>query len=380
MVVGIDASRNRSGGAKAHLIGILSSLEPGRHGIREIHLWAFRSLLDAIPDRSWLVKHNPQALEQNLAKQLWWQAFHLAREVEETRCDILFTTDASTVCRFKPMVVFSQDLLSYEPGIMRRFGYSYQRLRLLAILHIQNNAFRHADGVIFLTRYTGNLIQKSCGILKRVVYIPHGIDRRFGDIQPIQWPQDRKRPIRCLYVSPVSEYKHQEVVVKAIALLRERGYDLTLTLIGGGSGRAQKMLDSEILRSDPNNIFVKQLGSIPYDQMPAHLAETDLVVFASSCETFGITLLEGMAAGLPVACSNRSSLPEILEDGGVYFDPEDAVSIARAIEHIITDDNLRVRIAKRAKELASHYTWQRCANETFSFIARIYSLRKNNQL
>jgi glycosyltransferase involved in cell wall biosynthesis len=380
LIVGIDASRNRSGGAKAYLIGILSSLDPARYGISEIHLWTFQSLLDSIPDRSWLVKHNPQALEQNLAKQLWWQAVHLAKDAEKVHCNILFTTDASTLCRFKPMVVFNQDLLSYEPEIMRQFGYGYQRLRLLAILFIQNRAFHHSEGVIFLTRYTGNLIQKSCGILKRVIYIPHGVDESFKDIQLTQpWPKNHERPIHCLYVSPISEYKHQQVVVRAIARLRKRGYDLTLTLIGAGSGRAQEVLDSEIVCVDPGNIFVTQLGSVSYDQMPFHLSDADIFVFASSCETFGITLLEGMAAGLPIACSNRSSLPEILEDGGVYFDPEDAVSIGHAIERIITDNELRICIARKAKVLSSYYSWQRCADETFAFIAETYNLRDNKQ-
>ena len=47
-VVGIDASRNRSGGAKAHLIGIISECDPKKHGIKTIHVWAFESLLDQL--------------------------------------------------------------------------------------------------------------------------------------------------------------------------------------------------------------------------------------------------------------------------------------------------------------------------------------------
>jgi len=60
LIVGIDASRNRSGGAKAHLIGIISEGDPLKHGIREVHIWAFKTLLDALPNKLWLVKHNPK--------------------------------------------------------------------------------------------------------------------------------------------------------------------------------------------------------------------------------------------------------------------------------------------------------------------------------
>ena len=80
IVVGIDASRNRSGGAKAHLAGILTEGDPLEYRIREIHIWAHESLLEAIPDRTWLVKHHPKELERSLARQLWWQATRLAKE------------------------------------------------------------------------------------------------------------------------------------------------------------------------------------------------------------------------------------------------------------------------------------------------------------
>ena len=84
-----------------------------------------------------------------------------------------------------------------------------------------------------------------------------------------------------------------------------------------------------------------------------------------------VTLLEAMAAGLPIACSSRGPMPEVLEDGGVYFDSEDPDSIAAAIEDLITDPRKRTRLAARAKELSHQYSCPRCARETFSFIAQI---------
>lgn len=377
LTIGIDASRNRSGGAKSHLIGILSECDPAKHGIQAIHVWAFRALLDQLPDRPWLIKHNPKALEQSLIKQLWWQATALAGEVKSAGCDILFTTDASTLCRFKPMVVLSQDLLSYEPGMMRYYGFWLARLRLLAILVLQNLAFRRAAGVIFLTRYAAKVIQQSCGRLPSIVCIPHGVDEAFKKSRQVNtWPVAGERSIRCIYVSNAEMYKYQWVVVKAIAALRQRGHNLSLTLVGGGKGPAQKLLEDSIALLDPVGVFVKQLDFLPKDDLPTHLVQADLFVFASGCETFGITLLEGMAVGLPIACSNRSSLPETLQDGGVYFDPEDVDSIAAAIEQIIQSPALRLAIAQRAKAFSQHYNWKRCADETWVFVAETYRRTK----
>lgn len=57
--VAIDASRNRSGGAKAHLIGILNAIDPRDHNIAKVHVWSYDSLLEQLPDTPWLIKHSP---------------------------------------------------------------------------------------------------------------------------------------------------------------------------------------------------------------------------------------------------------------------------------------------------------------------------------
>ena len=373
LTLGIDASRNRSGGAKAHLIGILSECNPAKHGIQGIHVWAFGALLEQLPDYPWLIKHNPVALEQSLFRQLMWQATALAGEVKLAGCDIFFTTDASTLCLFKPMVVLSQDMLSYESGVMRYFGYGLARLRLLAILVVQNLAFRRAAGVIFLTCYAGKVIQQSCGLLPAIAYIPHGVDAVFKHSRAISsWPVSGERPIRCIYVSNAEMYKHQWVVVEAISLLRKRGYNLMLSLVGGGNGPAQELLQDAVAVSDPTGMFIKQLEFLPHTELPALLAEADLFVFASSCENMPVTLVEAMAVGLPIACSNRGPMPEVLVDAGVYFNPEDADTIAGAIEQIIQSPALRLAIAQRAKTLSQQYNWKRCADETWAFVAETY--------
>lgn len=373
MVVGIDASRNRSGGAKAHLIGILTEGNPLKSGICEVHLWAFRSLLDSIPDWPWLIKHNSKELEQHLLKQVWWQRFRLPSEAREAGCSILLNTDAGTVSTFRPSITMSRDMLSYEPGEIERFGYSRARLRLVLLRYIQNRSLRQANGAIFLTKHAARVIQQYCGPLSRIANIPHGVGADFKCTNATQaWPEEGERPIRCLYVSNAALYKHQWVVVQAIAVLRERGQNISLTLVGGGAGRAQQLLDEQISLSDPDGVFVEQLDFVPQNKLPVHLANADLFVFASSCENMPNTLVEAMAVGLPIACSNRGPMPEVLGDGGVYFDPEDTDSIAEAVGQIIKDPVLRVKIAQRAKRLSEQYSWSRCANETWAFIVETY--------
>ena len=92
-------------------------------------------------------------------------------------------------------------------------------------------------------------------------------------------------------------------------------------------------------------------------------------IFASSCENLPIILLEAMASHLPIACSNRLPMPEVLGDTGVYFDPEDITSITNALRELLVSSELRKVKAKKAKERSIQYTWGRCANDTFEFLS-----------
>lgn len=371
MILGINACRARSGGAVAHLVGILSEVDPAEFGICDVHVWSYAGLFAALPQVPWLVKHAPRQLEGSLSRQLWWERFVLPRELRKTACSILLNVDAGTICRFRPAVTMSRDMLSYEPGEIERYGVSRARLRLIVLRYVQNASLKAADGAVFLTRYAARVIQQSCGPLPHVAHIPHGVGAAFQAIEADRhWPIAGERPIRCLYISNALPYKHQWNVVKAVAQLRQRGFELQLELVGGGEGRAQARLQAQIAASDPHRTYVTQREFVPQHTLPGYLAQADLFVFASSCENMPNTLVEAMAAGLPIACSNRGPMPEVLEDGGVYFDPEDPGSIAAAIEDLVTDSGRRARLAARAKELSRRYSWPRCARETFAFIAR----------
>ena len=368
-IVGIDASRNRSGGAKIHIIGILSNINPAEFGIKEVHVWSYKALLDSLPEFPWLYKHCPDELEKSLFKQIWWQRFELPKHAKNLGCHIILNTDAGTVCRFRPSVTMSRDMLSYEPGELGRYGFSMAWARLFALRYVQNSSLRNSDGTIFLTKYAAETIQKSCGKLSNIAFIPHGVGSDFFSITPhLNWPKKRERPIRSLYISNTDLYKHQWHVVRAIEILRKEGIDIELVLVGGGKGKPQKILERQLKASDPGKFFVQQYEFMPRNILSAFLSNADLFIFASSCENMPNTLVEAMSAGLPIACSNRGPMPEVLQDGGVYFDPEEPQSIVDSIVELINNPEKREFLSIRAKELSTQYSWGRCASETFSFI------------
>ena len=87
-------------------------------------------------------------------------------------------------------------------------------------------------------------------------------------------------------------------------------------------------------------------------------------VYPSLYEGFGIPPLEAMAHGCPVVCSNRSSIPEVVGDAGLYFDPESVDSIADAMERIAAATEIRADLSVRGYERAKQFSWDRCAAQT----------------
>ena len=112
-------------------------------------------------------------------------------------------------------------------------------------------------------------------------------------------------------------------------------------------------------------------GPVPYPELPEVYHGADLFLFASTCETFGMILLEAMASGIPVLCSDRTAMPEILQDNGDYFNPESVDGIAQALRSGIHNDERRNSLAAGANRRAREFTWKRCADQTFSFLAKV---------
>jgi len=116
-------------------------------------------------------------------------------------------------------------------------------------------------------------------------------------------------------------------------------------------------------------------GAIPFDELNHRYAQADLGLFASSCENMPNILLETMGSGLPIACSNRGPMPEVLGDCGVYFDPEQPEDIKRALRELIESPQLRTKLAEASYQRSQQYSWQRCADETFKFLATVIRQR-----
>lgn len=377
MIIGIDAYNIRAGGGVSHLVELLRAADPESHGFIQVVVWSGSDTLNKIEDRHWLLKMGDPLLDRSLLHRIFWHRFRLTKLAKQAGCNILFIPGGSNASGFQPVVTMSQNLLPFEWKEIRRFGWSRDTFRFILLRWTQGRSFKRSTGVIFLTEYARNAVLRVTGKLPgKNVIIPHGINSRFA-----MAPREARayesftesNPCRVLYVSIVNVYKHQWRVVEAIAQLRSEGVHVALDLVGPAAGGITKLKEA-LKRVDPGGNFISYHGPIPYERLGIYYGKADINVFASSCETFGLILLEAMSAGLPIACSNCSSMPEILKDAGVYFDPEDATSIAGTLRTLIESPDLRTHSARLAFQRAKAFSWEQCATETFKFLSKLSNL------
>jgi glycosyltransferase involved in cell wall biosynthesis len=121
--------------------------------------------------------------------------------------------------------------------------------------------------------------------------------------------------------------------------------------------------------------LVRLPGWLPAEDLEGLYAAATCVVFPSLYEGFGLPVLEAMARGVPVACSDRSSLPEVAGDAALLFDPEDEGAIRAAVARLLADEQLRDRLRRAGRARAATFTWRRTAELTAASYARALGRR-----
>lgn len=375
--LGIDATNIRQGGGLTHLTQMLSAANLEGLNISHVTVWCSKATANRYPKRPWLGLICPQWAEAKLPVRFLGQQFRIAAEIEEKGCDLLFSPGGNLPARInRPAVSMSQNMLPFEPDEAALFGrFSAMRLKMWALRQSQGRSFKRAEGLLFLTKYARATIEKSLGgISAPTAIVPHGIEGRF--LQAPRRPRalhecSEANPFRVLYVSILMPYKHQVEVARAAHQLRLAGMPIEVIFIGAPWGAYTTEFQRVVAELDPDGAFLKWAGAEPFDVLHRSYQRADAFVFASSCENLPNILIEAMAAGLPIASSDRGPMPEVLGEAGVYFSPYSPASIANAIARLANDEQLRARLSALAWREAHKYSWERCATETLTFIAQI---------
>lgn len=219
-------------------------------------------------------------------------------------------------------------------------------------------AVERADHVICISEQTRKDLIELLGVDRAktsVVHLGFSLTKQSADSRLAS-----ERPY-VLYVGSRGGYKNFESLLRAYAANPALQHDHDLVAFGGGSLNARE------------KALLAKLG-IPFERV-RHLSGDDsvlsglyrraaLFVYPSRYEGFGIPPLEAMSFDCPVACSNVSSIPEVVGDAAEFFDPDSIESIGQAIERVLNDATLRDVLVARGRERIKLFYWERCAEQT----------------
>ncbi|MFN6933734.1 MAG: glycosyltransferase family 4 protein [Tsuneonella sp.] len=377
MRIAFDLHNIRDGGGPNYIRNILRVAEPTDVGIDEVILIGSREVLSFHPDRPFVKKVAVPALEGGLVSRLRFVALEMPRLLRELSVDLLYVPGGLAFGNFRPYATISRNMMPFSPELWGQYpAFSFDRFRLHALRRLNARTFARSDGMIFLTETARAAITPTMSRLPReVAVIAHGVDHeRFRPpalLRKIEAGLGRETTARIVYPSRFEPYKHQVEVIAALDRLREAFPLLQLDLCGPANPDYFARFQQELTDFPDLADSVRYLGEIPNADLPALYADADLMVFASSCENLPNILIEALACGIPIVCSNRSPMPEVAQDACVYFDPADPTSIADAIREALENPRETLERAARGIEIAADYNWRRCADRTFALLATV---------
>ena len=283
------------------------------------------------------------------------------------RLDVLFLPAGNRrlpVAAPCPMVGTVHDLSQFHVEA------KYDAARMFYVKKVLPFLVRRLDHVLTVSESSRRDILEFTGIpADRVTVTPLGVDhqvfrpRRAAELRPIL----KKLGVEGPYVLYVARLEHPGKnhvgLIRAFSALKKRtGLPHKLVLVGLDWTRADQ-IHAEAARS-PHAADILFPGGLPFQQLSALYAGADLFVLPSFYEGFGLPIVESMACGVPVACSNVSSMPEVAGDAGVLFDPADPEDMASAMERVLMSPAVRKDLVARSLARAKEYTWERTAGLT----------------
>lgn len=199
----------------------------------------------------------------------------------------------------------------------------------------------------------------------RVVTTPLGVEARFfprqGDqTAAVLTPLELTHGHYFLAVGTLEPRKNILTTLEAHSRLPERVRGAWPLVVAGMNGWLTGTI-SRRLEQARSRGQVRLLGHVSDDQLPALYAGALMLSYPSIYEGFGLPPLEAMASGVPVAVSDRASLPEVVGDAGLLLEPHDVDGLTSAMLRMVEDSRFANDLGTRGLERAARFTWQRCA-------------------
>ena len=241
-------------------------------------------------------------------------------------------------------------------------------------------AVRQADLILTVSRFSQQGIAQHFGIPEGDIrVVTEGSDNSFYPVNDKEGFSERLSAYGLdestrfiLYVGGIAPHKNLSVLVRAFSrLMNDAGYEnLKLVLVGDYKNDA--FLMDETLKETMNQpAFGEKVvftGYIPDEELNIFYNAASVFVLSSFCEGFGLPALEAMSCGTVVIGSSTTSVPEVVGEAGLFFDPDNEQELTDCLRRILDDDQLREELGRRSLQRAATFSWEKSASDMLQVI------------
>lgn len=372
MLIGIDASRavieQRTGTEvySLHLIRHLVSLKPD---------WRFCLYVNT-PPRAGLFPVAPHCQQRVIPFPRMWTHLRLSAEMIAHPPDVLFVPS-----HVLPVIHPRKSVVTVHDVGYRYFPEAHPARQRFYLDWSTRYHARAAAHLLADSQATGDDLVRIYGADPARITVVHlGIASDLCPVQDLNKIHDVKQKYGVsgdyiLYVGTLQPRKNLVRLIEAFArvygsqVAERPGANLRLVLTGKKGWLYQNILaQAQRLGLESQVIFT---GFVDEADLAALYSGAALFAMPSLYEGFCFPVLEAMACGTPAVCSNTSSLPEVVGDAALTFDPLDVEAMAAAMVQVLTDASLHTTLMARGLKRARQFTWERCARQTLRVLEQV---------
>jgi glycosyltransferase involved in cell wall biosynthesis len=338
------------------------------------HAWAQKIMAVPKPESGgaitsgwhrWLARHPGLSALPLLRRRASLPALDLHAWVRRLGLDVWFCPMTNLDPRHLPIptVVTIADIQQeYYPEF-------FSRAELQARALMCSPSCQEATAVITVSEFSKRCMIEKYGLWPETVHCVYeaGVER-VDDSAGLPTVEElrgkHQLPVRyAFYPANMWPHKNHQLLFLALHRLRQV-YGMTLSLVLTGDDMGQWGTLEAIARHFHLHEQIRYLGYVPADDLPGLYRGAAMLLFPSLFEGFGIPLVEAMALGCPIAAANTASIPEVVGDAALLFDPRQPDSMATMCAQLLADEVLRRTLIARGRERAPRFSWARAADET----------------
>lgn len=354
LVLLINGLHSKSGGGVTYLRNILEKFT-GREDLKvnvllqkdQANMFGeFRGNVHSIKINN--TKSLPMLLFKEQFFTIYWS--------QKLAADVVFSPANFGPLLWTKSVILLRNAIGVKDVEDRFFKRVYWQLLYIATLI----SIKRASRVISVSKYamTGVTNIGNTEEIKKIQIIPHGVSSLFSYDETI-----KREPNRLLFVSDLYVQKNLHTLLKALAILKEK-VDFHLDVVGAAVDQNYRNWIVAQIKRLKLESRVTLRGHAKPEELREYYSKCSVFVFPSTVETFGNPLVEAMACGAPIACSNSAAMPEVAGDAVMYFDPGKVDDMADVICTLLSDPEKRESLGVAARERAKIYSWTMTADAT----------------